>query len=353
MNFLKLLWREPWLGPAAVHVQNIFPTEKIDTMGITADGKTLYYNPNYWNSKTEDEKLGLQIHELLHIVNLHTERQGDREDELWNLACDMEINGQIEKAGYVLPKGLAPYLYLSAEEIYDELQKPRKQSFLSFLFDETEEMRYPFELTGDMLSGGENGKTADALLEEDAEELKEIAETASELCGNGSTAFHEAFAPRESQTNWKWILQNLLKSVLGADYDYLSYEFDEFGVAEDLLSAKPVAKICVLVDESGSISDALYRAFLGELSKMENYAEIFVSGFTDDTALSLTPLKKYKRTMSGGTSVLRPYKEACRKNFDCIIILTDGYLDFPRQEPIETIWAMPKCFGRKREVILE
>ena len=147
-------------------------------------------------------------------------------------------------------------------------------------------------------------------------------------------------------------MQNLVKSVLGDEYDYLSYEFDEFGICEDILSPKPRARICVLVDESGSIGDELYRQFLGELEKMKRFADIYASGFTDNTELNAVPLKDYRRTMTGGTDVFRAYEKACQLQFSCIIVLTDGYLEFPKHEPTDTIWAMPKSFGRKNEVII-
>ena len=41
-----------------------------------------------------------------------------------------------------------------------------------------------------------------------------------------------------------------------------------------------------------------------------------------------------------------------RQDFDCIVVLTDGYLAFPESEPRHTIWVMPESFGRRVEVIL-
>lgn len=100
------------------------------------------------------------------------------------------------------------------------------------------------------------------------------------------------------------------------------------------------------------IEDGLYRQFLGELNKMSRFAEVFVSGFTDGTKLDAVPLKDYRRTMTGGTDLLPAYSEACEKDFDGIIVLTDGYLEFPDSEPKPTVWAMPESSNRKYEVIL-
>ena len=139
---------------------------------------------------------------------------------------------------------------------------------------------------------------------------------------------------------------------MGTEADYLDYEFDESGVCEDVLLTKPRPKICVLTDESGSIGDTLYAQFLGELKEMSRASEVFVSGFADGTDFSPVPLARYHRTMTGGTDVRRAYRQACGKQYDCIIVLTDGYLEFPEQEPCPTIWVMPKSYKRKWEVLL-
>lgn len=47
MNFSKLIWSEPWLSPIILNFQNVIETERIETTGVTPDGKNLYYNPNF------------------------------------------------------------------------------------------------------------------------------------------------------------------------------------------------------------------------------------------------------------------------------------------------------------------
>ena len=85
---------------------------------------------------------------------------------------------------------------------------------------------------------------------------------------------------------------------------------------------------------------------------MSRFAEVYASGFADGTELHAVPLDQYRRTMTGGTDVRTAYEQACRAEFDCILILTDGYLSVPAAEPKPTIWAMPESFGRNKEVLL-
>ena len=334
MDFHSLIWQEPWLTPVILNLRNIIETEAVPTAAVTPDGKTLYYNPLFWKGLTQKEKIGVQIHELLHIVNLHSQRRENRIFEKWNIACDKAINYQITSSGYKLPKYALSGENDTAENIYKKLPDIQGQTDGKILAD-------------DLLKRNKDGSDdfADT-------ETREAVDAASQLAGSGATPLSRQFKPILSRSDWRIILQNLVKSVLGDEYDYLSYEIDEFGICEDILCPKPHAKLCVLVDESGSIDDALYRQFLGELEKMKRFADIYVSGFTDNTELNAVPLKDYHRTMTGGTDVRRPYEQACQMQFDCIIVLTDGCLAFPKHEPTDTIWVMPKSFGRRKEVIL-
>ena len=68
-------------------------------------------------------------HEVLHVANGHCWRQGPRDPDRWNDACDYAINPIVLSAGMVLPKGAlvdARYTGKSAEEIYGLLTQEAK-----------------------------------------------------------------------------------------------------------------------------------------------------------------------------------------------------------------------------------
>ena len=48
MNFNTLIWKEPWLAPIALNITAVIKTNEINTAGITPNGKTLYYNPDFF-----------------------------------------------------------------------------------------------------------------------------------------------------------------------------------------------------------------------------------------------------------------------------------------------------------------
>lgn len=362
MNFSKLIWSEPWLAPIVLNFQSVIATESIDTAGVTPDGRTLYYNPFFWKRLKKEEQLGVQLHEVLHIVNRHAARKEYRIHTLWNIACDIAINYQISASGYKLPFNALEGKNDTAENIYNQLlqkidlncrnQPNKKNSIYSGMGGTADSDFTAIDNTKqNVMNGDLLQRNADGSENFDDISTAEAIESAVKLAGQGSSPLSKQFQPQAGKANWRSVLQSMVKSAVGNEMDYLSYEFDEFGICEDILSYKPHSKICVLVDESGSIDDELYKQFLGEISKMSRFACVYASGFTDNTELNAVPLKKYHRTMTGGTDVRLTYKQACRKDFDCIIILTDGFLTFPASEPKPTIWAMPESFKRKMEVI--
>lgn len=357
MNFTKLIWYEPWLAPIALNIKNTVETESVETVAITPDGKILYYNKKFWKKLKKNERLAVQIHELLHIVNRHSLRENGRNHDVWNLACDTVINYQIRVSGYQMPAGTVWGENDTAENIYEEL--------INYIKFESKKFKQKSAYSGEaykidrnnpvlknLLYGDLLAKTEDGKKENLCSETEEAVESSIHLAGHGTTELSRMFSPHIVRGNWKEVLSNMTKSITGDDLDYLSYEFDEFGICEDILSKKPRPRICVLVDESSSITDELYEKFLGELKKISRFAEVYASGFTNKTELNAVPIKNYQRKMCGGTDVRICYTQACNENFDGIVILTDGCLKFPVIEPKPTIWAMPCSHGRKKEVII-
>ena len=99
------------------------------------DGKKLGYNPLWIMTLTLKKVIGFIIHEVFHIIMNHPTRRGNRDHELWNIACDHAINPLILEAGFELPdNGLVnrDYKELTAEKIYnlllDEQEKAQEMN---------------------------------------------------------------------------------------------------------------------------------------------------------------------------------------------------------------------------------
>ncbi len=88
---------------------------------LWADGRTLACNPVFAASLPQDRLKAALAHEVLHIALGHHVRRGEREEHLWNKACDYAVNGILVDSGFALPDG-APwrleYAGRSADDIY-------------------------------------------------------------------------------------------------------------------------------------------------------------------------------------------------------------------------------------------
>lgn len=101
------------------------------------DGKNIYVDPEYFKSLSEDERLFIIAHEVMHIKFMHmyrlTNKEGKKRDlEVWNIATDAIINANLERDGFTIKEGyvnMPEALNYSAEEFYQILlqEKEKKQ----------------------------------------------------------------------------------------------------------------------------------------------------------------------------------------------------------------------------------
>ncbi len=124
----ELVLSQPFFGALALRLQIV---EDRSAKTFWVDGLSLGYNPEYMESLSDLEVRGVIAHEVLHVANGHCWRQGAREHDRWNDACDYAINPIATSSGMVLPKGAkldARFSGKSAEEIYGVLSQEAKQS---------------------------------------------------------------------------------------------------------------------------------------------------------------------------------------------------------------------------------
>ncbi|WP_175773019.1 DUF2201 family putative metallopeptidase [Paraburkholderia phenazinium] len=122
-----LVLDQPFFGALALRLKVI---EDPSCKTFWTDSVSIGYNPAYLAHLNDLETRGVLAHEVLHVANGHCWRQGDRDPDLWNDACDHAINPMIVDAGMLLPKGVlmdARFRGKSAEEIYGILAQEKRQ----------------------------------------------------------------------------------------------------------------------------------------------------------------------------------------------------------------------------------
>lgn len=94
-----LMWKEPFYGFFLIMLNKVW-TLRVPTAGVSKNGINyqLSINEKFWDSLSENHKIGLLKHELLHIAYFHLSMYFNFPDKkLANIAMDMEINQYIDK----------------------------------------------------------------------------------------------------------------------------------------------------------------------------------------------------------------------------------------------------------------
>ena len=125
----RLLVRAPFIGSIALGLTWVNAPD-IGTMAT--DGRRIWFNPDWCETHGVEKTMGVIAHEVLHVVNRHHLRRGERDAELWNVAADLLINRLLEDDKYVLPSdGLFDrdrrYAGLPTETIYARLLEQQQQ----------------------------------------------------------------------------------------------------------------------------------------------------------------------------------------------------------------------------------
>ena len=97
---------------------------EIQTMAT--DGVQILFNPDWVLAQTIEELEFTVAHEVMHVDSFHMIRKGDRDHEIWNMACDFAIKPPLVKAGMKMPEGGLfdwGYADMTAENIYAKLKK--------------------------------------------------------------------------------------------------------------------------------------------------------------------------------------------------------------------------------------
>src|ERR1700727_1489463 len=125
----RLLVRAPFIGSIAL---GLVWVNAPDIGTIATYGLSIWFNAAWCETHGVEKTMGVIAHEVLHVVNRHHLRRGDRDAKLWNIAGDLLINRLLEDDKYVLPPdGLFDrdrcYAGLATETIYARLLEQQRQ----------------------------------------------------------------------------------------------------------------------------------------------------------------------------------------------------------------------------------
>lgn len=365
----------------------------IEETGIApawTDGAKMYFSPAFFEF-SEEEQVGVCIHECLHVVFRHVqrglaicEREGSAyRPELWNMACDAVINHSIAQLPWTrLPQHAIELTRLlgsdllkakpaplwTSEQIYDELKArrhvlPVQSSSLAHDLNGGQAAQGP----GIAPEPGMRGGCRDGhQTEMETRIWRERIVRAQAGSHPGGVLRKLASDVPRPQIRWERVLREFLHQhclpTTESSWNRPSRRTLSQGQQARFIEAgherkQGLARIGVVVDTSGSIRDEVLRSFLGEINGIMRVTAAETVVVDCDAAVQIVrvfrrPLLDYNPRGGGGTDFRPGIAELERQGVTIGVYLTDLCGTFPDRRPsFPLLWAVTQDlhvpFGRR------
>ena len=335
---LKLVNADEWCGTAAT------------------DGRHFYYNARFIMLLKPKEVEFLVGHEVLHVVYDHMGRIGDRDPSIFNIANDYAVNADLKRHRVGEFIKTVPCLFeakydgWASEAIYDDLMKNVQRISIDDLVNQMidDHMDDAGEGEGEGEGEGKNeGKKGKrpTLTETEREEIRKEVKQSILNAAQGAEA---GSVPKgvermikdmtESIMPWNDLIQTNITSTIKSDFSWLRPSRRGWHMDAIMPGMTPGEEIdvTVMVDMSGSISNAQGKAFISEVAGMmaafDGYKiniacfDTEVYNYQTFTSENMDSIEEYKLTGGGGTDFdcIFNYLKEENKNPNQLIVFTDG-----------------------------
>ncbi len=349
------------------------------------DGRTIQYNPLFLANLGNIGQVNfVLLHEVFHVLLLHTTRIGDREPKVWNVACDLVVNSMLNRLSRDMRLANIPFempekaLFSTlngtetVEEIYGQQMAVNSPSSLKKAMQVTvvftkgwgdptvETVPSPKDLVLSAESGGQasaDGRAADGSGGPEGAAATEayvqgiIREALQKNRGTGSSIYipDELYSLRESKNlHWRKLLKNFLSEQISDDTSYATperkYLHMDLLLPGHGLGEAEVEEIWAFVDSSGSVGKAEMEQFLTQLYRVVKEFKCTLHLCYWDTAVTdvYRNIRQERDVLksiphhSGGTDINCVYDwlRVNKVKPDVLLILTDGYFGLIRRENI-------------------
>lgn len=396
---MRILCNHGFYGLLLMHM--IYSIDETCETAYT-DGVRIAFSPSFLEELSDKELDFIMMHEILHVVLQHCLRGEDKDNERYNIAADIVINSTImhenddkpssitlSKYGesmHLVPDGKEGYLY-TAEEVYEMLKNSNKSSNIGIktskmaanggsgsINGRAEKERMPRKDMNKPIAKRWDDHSQWGKYEEDCTLRDVWVKNFAECCEaikvrdpSNKRGTLPMFAERmleklkKPQTDWRTILNDFVQEEI-CDYSFSPpdrrYQDSPFFLPDfnEMGKNNKVSDILFFIDTSGSISDndmtTAYSEIKGAIDQYDGKLQGWL-GFFDAAIIEPKPFSSFdefiaiKPAGGGGTDfqiifeyVNRHMKE---KKPNCIIILTDGYAPFPKEEianNIPVLWLI-------------
>jgi len=334
---LKLVNADEWCGTAAT------------------DGRHFYYNARFIMLLKPKEVEFLVGHEVLHVVYDHMGRIGDRDPSIFNIANDYAVNADLKRHRVGEFIKTVPCLFeakydgWASEAIYDDLMKNVQRisidDLVNQMIDDHMDDAGEGEGEGEGENEGKKGKRP-TLTETEREEIRKEVKQSILNAAQGAEA---GSVPKgvermikdmtESIMPWNDLIQTNITSTIKSDFSWLRPSRRGWHMDAIMPGMTPGEEIdvTVMVDMSGSISNAQGKAFISEVAGMMDAFDGYkiniacfdtkVYNYQTFTSENMDSIEKYELAGGGGTDFdcIFNYLKEENKNPNQLIVFTDGY----------------------------
>ena len=361
--------KHPYFGMLASRLKH---EPRPELSGYASNGVRFLYNPGFMERRTVEEVMFILTNCVMHHVLAHQQRRLGRKGALWQLATDYAINNLLHRDGMPIPQGAnfnEEFEGMYAEEIYDAL----KEAFYGGIddaFDDENGAPRPGMPENGGSEGDEEAFSNPGAIEEELDaqtesEWQYAASVAQEVAGRKSAmpSGMERLGKKvkTADVDWRFELYNAVNRHMRNNYAFMPPNKKHIwrGIALPSLASDTLS-LCVAVDTSGSIDEALLGAFMEEFkSIMTNFPSIKIELIIADARIhghyTFQGGEKLDFPLKGGGGTdYRPvfdYIESELPMTTMLLYFTDGDGWFPRlPPPYEVLWALSRPakvpFGR-------
>jgi len=367
-------------------------TNEVPLAGVryTKEEKTLELalNPDEFLKLTEQERVGLLLHEVMHVLNLHIlNRDKDFPDhKLGNIAQDIAINDVLSgidtsklalPAGGCLPKAFGFPSNKSADHYYGELvkrqdnQQQQQQGGQPQGGQESQgeqpqggndsqpqggqkKQKQPSQIKEDGTSLDSHdwecdGKPTQEKIEAVKNTLERAKERAEQLGSAGKipSEVQETLSALEKMKVRQWhreLMRFTARHTDGADrIRTWSRPNKRYGLWEAGNKSGPNKKLIIGIDTSGSMCQTEIEQALAECKSMLRCsveAEVWFFDTKVNTKHKLKKNGKYNVGGRGGTDFNDFFVQAKKAKPDAVVVFTDGDCDLPECPKFPLLWVL-------------
>ena len=361
-----LMLKEPYYGFFLIMLNKVWDKRRVPTAGVSKNGINyqLTINDDFWESLTEEHRLGLLKHELLHIAFGHLTTFFKFSDKkMANVAMDMEINQYID-AQY-LPEG-----GINIDD-YADLNLDRKAG-CRYYYDKLKELQDEKNKNGtcgndpmdELLDNIESGNIPDHSTWEEFENLTEAEKKLIEK--QLQKVLNDAKEQTEKKRgNVPGEIEGVIviEEIVAAKFDWRGYLRRFTGISTHVFTKKirrkenrrfdanPGLKIKMKqhmllgIDTSGSVSDSELMEFMNEIHHIYK-AGVEITIIQCDTTIKSIESYKGKNEIEvkgrGGTEFdpVLEYYNVNTKKYTSLVYFTDGECDTDVKPRGNVLWVL-------------